>query len=208
MERPILFTGAMVRAILDGTKTQTRRVVNPQPDGAWAAPGRTSGPYGWIGDLLYVRETWRVAKALDGVSPKMVEVALGGDTAYCIQYRAGDVPSPFAPVPEDMCGKWRPSIHMPKSFSRLWLRVTDVRVERLQEISETDCLAEGVTGLGCDHMAMEATGAGMNCTDCYNSGWIEPPGLHFLDLWNSINAKRGYSWDSDPYVRAVTFERT
>jgi hypothetical protein len=78
--------------------------------------------------------------------------------------------------------KWRPSIHMPKRAARLWLEITDVRVERVQDISEKDAVAEGVGCFGCDTIQ-----------------WFE-------DLWDSINAKRGYSWDSNPWVFVICFE--
>lgn len=134
-ERPILFSGAMVRAILDGRKTQTRRLINPQPtmivDGVARIPSarrKVSGydipanqdarsPYGQPGDRLWVRET----------------VCLAGSVPF---YRADG--ETFAKV------RWSPAIHMPRTASRLTLEVLEVRVQRLQEIGEEDAVAEGV----------------------------------------------------------------
>ena len=133
-ERPILFNGAMVRAILSGAKTQTRRVVKLDgitnmgqvfPSGRFRvnADGVTDGlvdcPFGVVGQGLWVRETW--AKA--------------GEVGDHTEYRADN--------PDPLSGRWRPSIHMPRWASRLSLTITDVRVQRLQDISEADAEAEG-----------------------------------------------------------------
>jgi hypothetical protein len=196
-EKPILFSGEMVRAILDGRKTQTRRVVKPQPgDGfewkGWLAD--TSGnranigkacwenresletlmirsPYGKPGDLLWVRETHWLDWYEDGV-------VVDGQPAH-VHYRAGH---PHPVIAKSIDGHWRPSIFMPRWASRITLRVTDVRVERVQEIHYSDVVAEGVTD------------------EFYNwSGkWVE--------LWDRINAKRGYGWDINPWVWVVEFE--
>lgn len=137
-EHPILFSGPMVRAILHGTKTQTRRALRPQPDrkldatvhydratgGAmWASIHGDHGthcPYGKPGERLWVRETWRKAEGV-------------------LQYRAD-------PVTWGPTRKWTPAIHMPRVASRLTLEVTGVRVERLQDITERDAIDEGETG--------------------------------------------------------------
>lgn len=116
--RPILFSGEMVRAILEGRKTQTRRVVKPQPayviDSVWVCP------YGRPGDGLWVRETW---------APN----SQAGVFSYAADWAAG----------VKHVSRWRPSIHMPRAASRISLEVVGVRVERLREISEADALAEG-----------------------------------------------------------------
>ncbi|MEE8551433.1 MAG: hypothetical protein V3T08_09300 [Gemmatimonadota bacterium] len=211
-ERPILFSGEMVRAILDGRKTQTRRVVTPQPADRFSEP--QVGP-GWVcvwwrvlndlndwhdvrmpfhpGDRLYVRETWRGlhrfhTKSVPSGTYIHYEADGGGDP----QGRRGRL---------GRFGRVRPSIHMPRWASRINLDVTSVRVERVQDATEGDCIAEGMEGVGCDHRYAE-NGA---CTDCMNSGWIEPPGLHFKELWDSLNAKRGYSWDTNPWVWVIEF---
>ena len=174
-ERPILFSGEMVRAILDGRKTQTRRVCKPQPymvltaeqwqnralsgvDGYMRPMGSwieeellNKCQYGQPGDRLYVRETWRTGKRLDHLSPSGIE----------LQARdAGWEQGPFGPLwypSDDSYRQWgdddennfggpgriRSSIHMPRWASRILLEITDVRVERLQDISEEDARAEG-----------------------------------------------------------------
>jgi hypothetical protein len=186
-ERPVLFSGEMVRAILEGRKTQTRRVVllpktrqqplyqpTHQGGGMWAdshcLPFRC--PYGEPGDLLWVRETW--------FNPDYE--ACGTKTNEMSYYRATDVSDEWS---------WRPSIHMPKWAARLWLRVTDVRVERLQDISEEDARAEA----SVKRQLKTNYGGGNSAT------W------HFRRLWDSINAKRGYGWDTNPWVWVVSFER-
>ena len=205
-ERPILMSGEMVRAILDGRKTQTQRVVRPQPAERFTEP--QIGP-GWIctwwrvdddlndwhdvrlpfqpGDLLYVRETWRITNAYDVLSPKESVHFVGEDCEGFIQYQADGI------KPDHMghWGKWRRSFHMPKAFSRIWLEVTAVRVERVQEITEEDCIAEGCTTYECGH------------PDC-GDGHYGPRGA-FYTLWDSLNSRRGYSWDSNPWVWVVEF---
>lgn len=170
-ERPILFSGPMVRAILEGRKTQTRRVVKPQPAhiagiGTVLNIDTITGkacPYGKPGDRLWVRETW------DGVR-------LDGGGAL-VSYRAdGD-----KPVTDD--GRWHPSIHMPRWASRITLEVVSVRVERLQEISEEDAMAEGVA------LAENYRG----------------PVAHFASLWEQINGLG--SWNANPWVWVVEFRR-
>lgn len=175
-ERPILFSGPMVRALLDGRKTQTRRVVKPQPvdpfDGAqlrtavsaYALAGPC--PYGEPGDRLWVRETW--AKA--------------GEQGDRVEYRA-DTADPKA-------GKWRPSIFMPSWASRITLEVESVRVERLQDISEADARAEGVT-------PAPFTKAGRAAHLVH----VEA----FESLWGSINGPD--SWAANPWVWVVAFRR-
>jgi hypothetical protein len=168
-EHPILFSGPMVRAILEGRKTQTRRVQR--------MPGSfPSGcPYGQPGDLLWVRETFakRYADA-------------ERDPTDGIMYRAdgGCVIEP----------RWTPAIHMPRWASRLTLRITDVRVQRVQDINEEDVWSEGVI-CRCDVGQSEYDQCGLS------------PAEHFAKLWDSINAKRGYSWESNPFCWAISFER-
>lgn len=156
-ERPILFNAEMVRAILDGRKTQTRRMVKPQPipfgedspfthatlkehvGKPWMPVGGVfqdawQKPFGTVGDRLWVRETWRV----DGVNRA---IALKGEASYRDEgvYRAdliGDRMIDDAP--------WIPSIHMPRWASRIDLEITAVRVERVQDISENDAFREGI----------------------------------------------------------------
>ncbi len=195
MERPILFSGPMVRAILDGRKTQTRRVVKPQPGGQlfhgmdwrWYRSALADErepircPYGVPGDRLWVRETFALSVVdPDGPPPE------DDHENYDVIYRA-DPDQPGGGW-TDGDGKaipppWRPSIHMPRWASRLTLEVVSVRVERLNEISEADARAEG----------MDA--------DVANS-----PRVWFMATWNAINAKRA-PWESNPWVWRVEFRR-
>lgn len=157
-ERPILFSGEMVRAILDGRKTQTRRAMKPQPkqinSSYWGWARKSvflhrhrlgSGfpewiqrcPYGKPGDRLYVRETW-------GISHHGGATIKGTPHDPYVLYRATNS-EPTGDELENQWEpfKWRPSIHMPRWASRILLEITDVRVERLQDISEEDARAEG-----------------------------------------------------------------
>lgn len=164
-ERPILFSAAMVRAILDGRKTQTRRVLKPQPV---TSPGRLTGPWqDSDGRWGMMATEWRYSERLGNYEPERetflpFKVAAVGDCLWVREtwsgpYRMGDIPprdwQPGLPIwywadgnPDD--GDWcrpRPAIHMPRWASRITLEVTDVRVQRLQDISEEDALAEGAT---------------------------------------------------------------
>jgi hypothetical protein len=134
-QHPILFSTPMVQAILDGRKTMTRRVMKVQPEafcGGVMRPLLTTCPYGWIGDRLWVRETWQQGQRN------------GSDLV--LFYKA----SHEKEVDEDI--KWKPSIFMPRWASRITLEITGVRVERLQEIKEKDAKAEGSPTLkGCQH---------------------------------------------------------
>lgn len=203
--RPILFSGAMVRALLAGTKTQTRRLFNPERM-TWDAAGRYethalrggeivftgSGPfhpkewlhycpYGKLGDLLYVRETWQESDADQD-----------GRTDY---YRA-DYDDATA---REGFGPWTPGIHQPRRASRLTLRLTDVRVERLQEISEADARAEGVlyvAGHG------EITKAELDADPGY-SNYLNCR-MGYETLWEQINGCG--SWKANPWVWVLQFE--
>jgi hypothetical protein len=204
-ERPILFSTEMVEAILGGRKTMTRRVVSftkckpfinhsawpyvkKLEDNTWMwsdAPDfhypkgymkdGVKCPYGQVGDRLWVRET-----------------LLRGEKQYAgiIVYKAGNTPitdryGSYVRWPVDR--NYIPSIHMPRSLSRITLEITDIRVERLQDISLGDLSKEGVTlkQFGFDNMYSE-----------------------FEHLWDSINAKRGYSWESNPWVWVISFRLT
>lgn len=162
-ERPILFSGPMVRAILDGRKTQTRRVVKPQPvgrqrvieglahvthgmnpadDGAvWYVGDCISAgveircPFGSPGDRLWVRETWQVFEHEDLSVDALTLRHVEGQLAGDVVFYADD--------PDEAVDRWRPSIHMPRWASRITLEVVSVRVERLADISESDAKAEG-----------------------------------------------------------------
>ena len=193
MEHPILFNGDMVRAILDGRKTQTRRVIKPQP--LWiynenipiktpdANPmGAIKCPYGSPGDRLWVRETW--APHADDESEKAKRPL--------IFYRADGDDGRGNPH----INRWRPSIHMPRWASRILLAVKNVRVERVQDISEEDADAEGFGG-DIPSNVFPTIFYG----DC---GHLSIPEC-FGVLWDSINAKRGYGWDKNPWCWCVEF---
>ena len=210
-ERPIIFSAPMIRAILAGRKTQTRRVIRLPVDldedhqGAmwelakspqYAKPGDFTFidqchptdsyptffrcPYGQVGDVLWVRETWR-AYGRDRA----------GEWEGGVEYRADLAHRVFRDHVEwnlgrDWCanrktGGWGSPIHMPRWASRITLELTDVRVERLQEITGKDIAAEGFPF----------------------SSDIDQYKL----LWNNLNASRGYSWESNPYVWVLTFKR-
>lgn len=197
-ERSILFSAPMVRAIFEGRKTQTRRIVKPQPAGAWAAPGKTACPYGATGDRLWVRETWGL-DAYTGDMQFSIKYRAGGDS-YVTERNGSDEWVPIYQRYMDGCGlddkwdRWRPSIHMPRWASRITLEVTGVRVERLQDISEADAIAEGVEHDG----------------DCWKS-YIDGVGpfttarISFKSLWDSINKDRA-PWESNPWVWVVEFK--
>lgn len=173
--KPILFNTEMVRAILDGRKSCTRRVVKPQPTARYGVQC-IKPPY-QPGDILYIRETWS-----EGYE----------DGTYI--YKADDKLADLPTFKESSKLIYHPSIHMPKEAARIWLNVTDVRVERLQEISAESALAEG--------------------TDKYihtNGGLDENMTItSFIGIWNSTIKKSEidrYGWDANPWVWVIEFER-
>lgn len=241
-EHPILFSGEMVRAILEGRKTQTRRVIKNWPPkiylpksvtGEWPISHRLrmctgtyqpvsnpngalsikTGdklfgikpsefewicPYGQPGDRLWVRETFRWAdKLVDGYAR---------GAPYYIQYKADgrvaniDESAPIKPTigferdwsegwsVDSKFGKWKPSIHMPRWASRINLEVVNIRVERVQDITLSDVCAEGhPSPVYDDEHASE------------NFEW-------YSNLWDELNAKRGYGWEVNPWVWVIEFE--
>ena len=216
-EHPILFSGPMVRAILAGRKTQTRRVIqlrNPnQPFadivvtfgysasgestyagfGNLADPVYVRCPYGQPGDLLWVREKFLVWEGgAGGLDPDSLTYQDDPQWEHQL-FDNGELDDALPPEDDGVVGRWKvhPSIHMPRWASRITLRVTDVRVQRVQEISEEDAIAEGITRWEGDRLQRGDKGARND----------------FSRLWDSINAKRGYSWESNPFCWAITFER-
>lgn len=192
-ERPVIFNGEMVRAILAGRKTQTRRIMQPQPEQIPDKPGEywwpakrfesmlrlsyfndpvakelaaDACPFGRIGDRLWVRETF-------------------GDCGVRFVYRADTDDGASCQV-----ARWTPSIHMPRSACRLLLEISDVRAERLNDISEQDALAEGVDD-GTSPAAIA-------------TGWFEKPRRAFRRLWERIYGQE--SWNSNPWVWVVEFK--
>lgn len=206
-ERPILFSGPMVNAILEGRKTQTRRVIKPvQPrtDGLWPA-GRNpleDCPYGAPSDRLWVRETWYCDHCFERDYAKTGAVYVGRTLSRkeCedewrshLFFRADGEPD-FGGERAD----WKPSIHMPRWASRLALEVTEVRVQRLQKISEADARAEGVGEPAFVHEGNH---------NVWAKHGHERYRLLFQGLWDSINGERlGCSWSDDPWVWALTFK--
>ncbi len=211
-ERPILFSGPMVRAILDGRKTQTRRVVKPQPDtssdgyarvkiGPHTHSGPTSylleklaqfsSPFGVLGDRLWVRESCIISpKRFDGVRSDSYNVTdRDGDGRSC-QYIAS---TPDTEAAESYGLKVTPSIHMPRWASRITLEVTGVRVERLQEISRADAKAEGF---------LPSDGNGLESWNGRSYGNAE---LAFAACWRDLNGAS--SWDQNPWVWVIEFRR-
>lgn len=199
-ELPILFNTEMVRAILDGRKTCTRRVVklpksmSGRPVGkngdiGFMYPGGIKRPPCHQGDILYVRETWG-----EGYE----------DGTYI--YKASDKLANHPMFKESSKLLYHPSIHMPKEAARIWLRVVDVQLERLQDISNDEAIAEGAQGIECNHVNADSCG----CTDCMNTGWIEPPIVGFMQIWDGTIKKSEldlYGWEANPWVWVIEFER-
>ena len=221
--KPILFNTEMVRAILDGRKSCTRRLVKPQPDEKHTYPlgfvtdsteKKEVGCFGFgideyggsiqyakppyqPGDILYVRETFY-------------------EDVDCILYKADNekLTGYRNMRGEDIVVKWRPSIHMPKEAARIWLRVTDVRVERLQEITEDGVWDEGfrfkppcLTRVSADGHTCDLDGP---CTSSIKYCDMTMGELFGRELWNSTIKKSDidrYGWDANPYVWVVEFER-
>lgn len=208
-EKPILFSAPMVRAILAGTKTQTRRAL---PDGAWldpelgvirmcsVAPGVTGFQevacrYGQPGTKLWVRETWQVSNWSEDGDPCIRLMADGSEHWPALTMEATDWAldtwaALSAPDNYNIDGRaadrrWRPSIHMPRWAGRITLEVVGVRVERLREISRGDAMAEG-----CPFPNMAAG---------------DDPRQWYAALWDQINGAG--SWDANPWVWVVEFRK-
>lgn len=209
--KPILFNAEMVRAILDERKTCTRRILkhdvetilnspyhkaHPEVEDKQIISKLCQAPY-QPGDILYVRETWERFECWNcegderGNCPKEPKKSVLDKTCGCYMYRATDEISGDA--------KWRQSIHMPKEAARIWLKITDVRVERLQEITEDGAKAEG---------AIDNRGFIHSPDNEYDR--IHTAREHFIEIWNSTIKKSDldrYGWDANPWVWAIEFER-
>jgi hypothetical protein len=195
-DRPIIFSGSMVRALLDGRKTQTRRLAS--------SPLRRCE----VGDRLYVRENWSGLfwnpEDIDGptrelwATPKIERTA---DLCSARFYQQDELamPSHIRFVPE---GQWTPSIHMPRWASRLTLMVTDVRVQPLVMISEADAKAEGA------NPADLQTDESLTNARRIDLAGIMSHCLGFERLWSSLHAKQGERWEDNPDVVALTFTVT
>lgn len=195
--KPILFNTDMVRAILDGRKTVTRRVVKPQPTNTVTkiAAERYHKPY-LPGQILYVRETWApFYETMD--SAPVIGYRYYAETDEEIKERLPEYLNWFWP------GRWYPSIYMPLEAARIFLRVTDVRVERLQDITEEQARAEGAEPF---MMTVDVD------KPDNEKRWVEklPALVSFPGIWDRTikPADRAlYGWDANPYVWCVSFER-
>lgn len=199
--KPILFNTEMVQAILDGRKTATRRNpfefvmkegYNPDWSGyslgeyytgrietgvclysrgvhdVWGVRSNVVKPKYKVGDILYVKETWQqLPSGFDEIPPEDIFI-----------YKASDKLS-------EECTRWRPSIYMPKKAARIFLKVTNLRVERVQDITELEAIKEGVR------------------LPSPRANYVNS----FIPLWDSINLKRGYGWEANPWVWVIEFER-
>lgn len=213
-DRPILFSAPMVRALLDGRKTQTRRIIKPQPSPDVSCAGVFSdGMFAWMsgdpkdleswvfhgdfktpiqnGDRLWVREAWRTLHKWDDLKPSHL-----ADDVSKITYEA----DPDNRNKLWAFGKLRPSMFMPRFASRLTLTVTEVRVERLQDISEADAVEEGIEG----YAGIDPDCCGyLNYANSSSDGYWLPPVASYASLWNAINGLG--AWDANPWVAAYTF---
>lgn len=231
--RPMLFSGPMIRALLDGSKTQTRRVVKGTngvigplgglgfPDKSLRGTTEFKGgqplydmcPYGVVGDRLWVRETWQFADWTEDGQP-YVRFAADNAVRFCEGAGEGEsLVDTWAALSAtenyEIDNKaadrgWRPSIFMPRWASRLTLTISDVRVERLQEMASREERGE----------AIDAVAEGIECVPdemgpCYGLGgkMTNRTGYAaFARLWNELNAARGFGWDANPWVWVVSFE--
>lgn len=229
-ERPILFSAEMVRAILDGRKTQTRRVLGIQPLEILTPRNKTeralnqvtrmwSGTrtwfsltergatiadnhgvafrckYGEVGDHLWVRETWNVQRV--GIARAAIGYRAGGDLIR-------DLGDSLIPTPDERPAfgaerRWRSPIHMPRWASRITLEITAIRIERVQQISLADAKAEGTP-----EYKPRLTAHAIRQGALYRAADELSDYRH---LWNSINEKRGYGWDANPWVWVIEFRR-
>ncbi len=205
MIKPILFNAEMVRAVLDGRKTVTRRKIDVdtanqfdvEHDGKTVAcyinpeTGDCYSPTEICkyqpGDILYVRETWKTK------------------CSECEEECSGMCNAPYYVYKADCQnteGKWRPSIHMPKEATRIWLKVTDVRAERLQEMTQVDFMNEGVNT--CKNCASKDYCLGLSSTRiCYLKS-------DFIKVWDTTLKKSDldrYGWNANPWVWVIEFER-
>lgn len=213
IERGMIFNGEMVRAILDGRKTQTRRVMKPQPDpcspprgghwwpsnvfktmlhveeemqngkGGWGGLVGDACPFGDVGDRIWVRETFQGPLFdFEQMEAYQEDSSKFQKPEFCV-YKADGKPAPeFFDADENLHCCWRPSIHMPRWASRILLEITDVRVERLNDISEEDARSEGISG-----------SSARDVKEAYAA------------LWRSIYGSD--SWRANPWVWVIEFKR-
>ncbi len=221
MDRPIIFKDEMVRAILEGRKTQTRRVMKPQPEAGleftpFAPFGVVNGKgdrlicrHGKPGDRLWVRETWCPVDDTELDGERWVDFR--ATPRYALSHPAGWDNDPDNPE----ALKWRPSIHMPRWASRITLEITDVRVERLQDISEEDAKAEGaqyfpnlpgMSPWGQDNRwSMEQPESVEQCLGTARYAFANYFCKLAGDASTGIHDPR--PWDSNPWVWVIEFRR-
>lgn len=190
-EHPILFSTSMVKAILSGQKTMTRRVIKNSLispkfiSGDWIETGNDDTrhfylkcPYGKIDDLLWVRETFCI------LPEEPVRILFKEKDQRLFDLTKSNSKKPHL-------YQWKPSIHMFKKYARIWLKIKDIRVERLQDITEEDAMDEGIT-----------------LPKFFDPQEEQPePSLLFRGLWDSINKERGYGWDTNPWVWVIEYEK-
>ena len=191
---PILFNTDMVRAILDGRKTVTRRLIKPQPTGSWQdnIELMNRAPYK-PGDTMYVRETWKCWRAHRYEATADIMFRAGGDGVQ-LQFANGSTDSidrfdydTFVNKWFSHHGEWKPSLFMPNEAARIWLKVKDVRVDRLKDITPDDAVREG-TKETFPPLAVD----------------------EFRNIWDSTIKKSDldrYGWDANPWVWVIEFER-
>lgn len=181
-EHPILFSGPMVKALLDGRKTQTRRPVKPQPENCKVQPkiGDIHCPFGGVGDRLWVRETYKIVPVSAYSRCSAVEMKINPDDDLEVAvFRCGWERSPGG-IP------WRPSIFMPRWASRIQLEIMKLTVHRLQDITELQAQAEGAAPL------------------CLSESYRDA----FRRLWDGLHKPYGLAgWDANPWVWAIEFKR-
>lgn len=247
-EKPIIFSTPMVRAVLDGTKTQSRRVIKPQPlagqaivpvpvdlrdfPATWAVVEMADKPvdtvrfikcpYGQVGDRLYLKESHKLEMVLDNDGTKWVKCSYRfevGNDGEVRKYRWADLPlaTQRKLVRIKTWNKWRSKRFMYKFLARVWLEITDIRAERLQDITEEDAKAEGIKVLQgtWQSMARDSETGKLKLV-----GEPQPytARYHFEALWDSLNAKRKidittnldtvypYSWRANPWVFPISFK--
>lgn len=231
-ERGMIFNAEMVQALLDGRKTQTRRIIKPQPEATLS--GSLSGkwlsrplnglllpkiediaihcPFGVVGDRIWVRETFQGPLFdYDLMDSYCKDPTPFEKTEFCV-YKADGVPAPeFYDADDELHCCWRPSIHMPRWASRILLEITNVRVERLNSINEHDAIAEGLAEISKDRRTYKygvPDRDGYPGTDDCGWPWHEwecYPISAYSKLWESIYGAD--SWQANPWVWVIEFKR-
>lgn len=215
-ERGMIFNDEMVRALLDGRKTQTRRIMKNQPAGDYpdtpalvrnVGPGFQwygsygessifNCPFGAVGDRIWVRETFQGPLVSEELFEEYLAHSEKFETPQYCEYAAdGGAKPEYCDLNDNLRHGWRPSIHMPRWASRILLEITSVRVERLNDISQEDAQAEG----------MELTGWRPTYSDPDSGGEVWTPYDNFAELWQSIYSVG--SWLSNPWVWVIEFRR-